>query len=270
MNLLKKFSKKNGLTSIVTEGECGLKKVIFDLLKLSTGEIHVGNTQTNESAFIILSGRCCIAGNDFRYPHIGNRKDVFSGKPTTVYLPNNTSYEIVAETEVEIGICSAHSTLQSTPILITPEEVTEVDLGVLNWKRKAYFIIDQKVNSENLFIGETFLPPGNWAFPPHRHDFDNYPEEVDMDEVYHFRINPSTGFAIQISCTDDKSRDDAYIMRNEDTVLIPNGYHPVAASPVDSVYFLWMMAGDKRYFISRPDDNYSWVNKSENLLKQKK
>jgi 5-deoxy-glucuronate isomerase len=50
------------------------------------------------------------------------------------------------------------------------------------------------------------------------------------------------------------------MMRNGDTVLIPNGYHPVAASPADSVYFLWMMAGEKRFFISRPDDNYSWVN----------
>lgn len=259
MNLLKKYSKKNGLDSVVTEGECGLKKVMFDLLRLDTGEIHVGDTQSKESTFIIMSGTCSIVGNDFSYENIGIRKDVFSGKPTSVYLPCNTSYRIIAITEVEIGICSAHSTLKSNPILIAPDNVTEVNLGVSDWARKAYFIIDEKVNSESLFIGETFLPPGNWAFPPHRHDFDKYPEEVDMDEVYHFRINPSTGFAIQLSYTDDKSRDDAYIMRNGDTVLIPNGYHPVGASPVDSVYFLWMMAGDKRCFISRPDDNYSWV-----------
>lgn len=192
-----------------------------------------------------------------------------SGKAKFVSLAN-TSYEIEAITALEIGICSAESTFKSLPVLIGTDDVTEVNLGVLNWTRKAYFIIDQKVNSENLFIGETFIPPGNWAFPPHRHDHDNLPEEVDMDEVYHFRIKPETGFGIQISYTDDQSRDDAYLVRDGDTTILPNGYHPVGTSPVDSLYLLWMMAGEKRLFLSRPDDNYSWVNKCENLLKQKK
>jgi 5-deoxy-glucuronate isomerase len=260
MSLVKKYQNKNGLTNVVSEGESGLKKVMFDLLKLKSGEFYDGDTETKETTFIILSGTCSFIGNDFNYDKIGIRKDVFSGKPSSVYLPINTTYKITAITDVEIGICAAHSKLQSAPVLILPEDVTEVNLGISDWARKAYFIVDQKINSQHLFIGETFLPLGNWAFPPHRHDFDNYPEEVDMDEVYHFRINPSTGFAIQISYTDDKLRDDAYMMRNGDTVLIPNGYHPVAASPADSVYFLWMMAGEKRFFISRPDDNYSWVN----------
>lgn len=270
MNLIKKYQKGYGLTNVVGKGECGLKKAVFDLLKLEAGNSFSGDTESNESAFVVLSGTCSISGDDFSYGHIGKRKDVFSGKPATVYLPCHTSYEIKAVTEVEIGICSAASTLKSAPVLIGPDEVTEVNLGVLSWSRKAYFIIDQKINSENLFIGETLISPGNWAFPPHRHDHDNFPEEVDMDEVYHFRINPSPGFGIQVSYTDDKSRDDAYIMRNGDTVILPDGYHPVGASPVDSVYLLWMMAGEKRYFLSRPDDNYNWVIKCENLLKQKR
>jgi 5-deoxy-glucuronate isomerase len=270
MQLLKKYQKHTGLTNVVVKGESGLKKIMFDLLKLEAGKSYIGDTQLNESAFVILSGTCNISGIDFNFERIGIRKDVFSGKPTAIYLPANTSYEIEAITALEIGICSARSTLKSNPVLIHPDDITEVNLGVLNWTRKACFIIDQKVNAEFLFIGETFISPGNWAFPPHRHDHDNFPEEVDMDEVYHFRINPETGFGIQISYTDDKSRDDAYMVRNGDTIVLPDGYHPVGTSPVDSLYLLWMMAGEKRIFLSRPDNNYSWVNKCENLLKQKK
>jgi len=270
MKLLKKYSTSLGFSNVVSKGEGGLKKVMFDLLKLESGNSYNGDTKLNESAFVILSGTCSIVGNGFRFEKIGRRKDVFSGKPTTVYLPSYTSYEIYAITDIEIGICSAESTMKYAPVLIGPDDVREVNLGVLNWTRKAFFIIDQNVNSEYLFIGETFIPAGNWAFPPHRHDNDNLPLEVDMDEVYHFRINPETGFGIQISYTDDRSRDNAYLVRNGDTTILPDGYHPVGTSPVDSLYMLWIMAGEKRLFLSRPDDNYSWVIKRENLLKQQK
>lgn len=267
MSLLKKYKPGYGLTHVVTKGEKGLKQAVFDLLKLKKGDSYSGNTQASECAFVILSGTCNFRGDNFSFEKIGKRKDVFSGKPTTVYLPNHSAYKIEAVEEVEIGICSAESTLQSEPVLIGPDDVTEFNLGVLNWSRKAYFIIDQKINCEHLYVGETFIPPGKWAFPPHRHDNDNLPEEVDMEEIYHFRINPASGFGIQVAYSDDRSRDDAYLVRNGDTTILPDGYHPVGASPVDSIYFLWFMAGDKRYFLSRPDDDYSWVLRCENLLK---
>ena len=270
MELLKRYKPGYGKQSVVSFGEGGLKKSTFDLLKLEAGKTYSGNTADFESAFVILSGTCNISGEGFKYENIGSRKDVFSGKPTTVYLPYQTGYEVVAIIKVEIGICSAKSTLKTLPLLIKPEDVKEVDLGVLNWSRKAYFIIDQGINSQNLFLGETHLPPGKWAFPPHRHDKDNFPEEIDMEEIYHFRVSPASGFGIQVSYTDDRSRDDAYLVRNGDTVILPDGYHPVGASPVDSLYLLWFMAGDQRMFLSRPDDDYRWVIRCENLLKSTK
>ena len=255
------------MKNIVTPKEAGLKKSAFNLLKLEAGGSYPGNTANFESALVILSGTCSITGDGFKYENIGSRKDVFSGKPTAAYLSCQTGYKVEAITEVEIAICSAESDLKSKPVLIKPEDVKEIGLGVINWKRKAYFILDQGINSQNLFLGETHLPPGKWAFPPHRHDKDNLPEEVDMEEVYHFRVNPQSGFGIQLSYTDDRLRDDAYLVRNGDTVILPDGYHPATASPVDSLYLLWFMAGDKRMFLSRPDDDYKWVTKYETLLK---
>jgi 5-deoxy-glucuronate isomerase len=267
MELLKRYKPGYGKQNVVSFREAGLKKSVFDLLKLEAGKNYSGNTAGFESAFVILSGTCSIAGDGFRYETIGSRKDVFSGKPTSVYLPCQTVYKIESLNEVEIAICSAESTLESKPALIKPEDVKEMELGTLNWKRKAYFIIDQGIDSQNLFLGETHLSPGKWAFPPHRHDKDNLPEEVDMEEIYHFRANPQTGFGIQLSYTDDRSRDDAFLVRNGDTVILPDGYHPACASPVDSLYLLWFMAGDKRMFLSRPEDDYKWISRYENLLR---
>jgi 5-deoxy-glucuronate isomerase len=268
MELLKKYKQGYGRQNVVSFGEGGLKKSVFDLLKLEAGKSYTGNTDNFESVFVILSGTCNISGDGFKFENIGNRKDVFSGKPTAVYLPYQTGYEVRAITGVEIAVCSAESTLKLSLVLIRPEDVKEVELGIMNWHRKAYLIIDQGVDSQNLFLGETHLPPGKWAFPPHRHDKDNLPEEADMEEIYHFRINPPSGFGIQLSYTDDRSRDDAHLIRNGDTVILPDGYHPACASPADSLYILWFMAGDKRMFLSRPDDDYKWVTRYELFLKQ--
>jgi len=71
---------------VVSHGEGGLKKSAFDLLKLEQGKTFSGNTENCEAAFVILSGACHIKGDGFRYENIGSRKDVFSGKPTCVYL----------------------------------------------------------------------------------------------------------------------------------------------------------------------------------------
>jgi hypothetical protein len=48
-------------------------------------------------------------------------------------------------------------------------------------------MVAEEVPADYLFIGEAIVPPANWAsFPPHRHDFDDLPYEVDMEEIYFF------------------------------------------------------------------------------------
>ena len=38
MNLLRKYNKEEGLTSVVRSGEAGLKRIVFDMLKLKKGQ----------------------------------------------------------------------------------------------------------------------------------------------------------------------------------------------------------------------------------------
>ena len=59
-------------------------------------------------------------------------------------------------------------------------------------------MVTEEVPADYLFIGEALVPPANWAsFPPHRHDFDDLPDEVDMEEIYYFRFDRPQGFGIQ-------------------------------------------------------------------------
>ncbi|MDD2707328.1 MAG: 5-deoxy-glucuronate isomerase [Verrucomicrobiae bacterium] len=256
MNLKKTSKNQTGWQRIVTPSECELKRLGFGILRLEPDGEFSAKTDNNETVIVILSGQASFTGNDFCFKKIGSRKDIFSGKPSAIYLPPRTSWTVKALTQMECAICEAPCDRQTRPTLITPENVIEKKIGRSCWSRKAHFILGDQVDSQNFFVGETFLEPGQWAFPPHRHDVNNLPEEVEMDEIYHFRLKPENGFGVQLVYNDDKTRDEAFVVRNGDTIALPEGYHPVSASPMDSVYILWMLAGPQRFFKSKVDDQY--------------
>jgi len=89
------------------------------------------------------------------------------------------------------------------------------------------------------------------------------PDEVKQEEIYYFRVDPPQGFGFQRIYTSDGSLDEAYVVRDGDTVIIPRGYHPVAAAPGYSLYYLWMIAGTQRIMRPRDDPAHAWVKQSE-------
>lgn len=137
-------------------------------------------------------------------------------------------------------------------------------IGRGSWERKAYDIIAEQVPAEKLLVGETFNPSGKWSsYPPHKHDKNNPPKETVLEEVYVFKINPKQGFAIQRIYSGEGDIDDAYVIKNNDVMAIPRGYHPVVAAPGYSVYYLWILAGEKREMLIKEDPDHSWI-KGEN------
>lgn len=258
MSLLRHYDRQEGYVPVV-EGE--MKRIGFGLLILGENGSYQGHTGDKEAGLIVLTGTCTIVieGENFCFAQIGERQSVFSGKPYAVYLPPHTSFEVQSKYWVEIAVCTAPSDVKTEPVLITPDDVIHKSLGHSVWERDAYFIIDDRIPAKNLYIGETILAPGRWAFPPHTHDTDDPPHEVDMEEVYFFRTRPSDGFGVQMVYSEDRSIDDSYIVRENDAVIIPRGYHPAAASPGNALYILWIMAGEKRLFLSRPEARYAWV-----------
>jgi len=258
---LKSYEKHDGFKKISTIGDGDLKLTEFGIITLKTGETFAATSGASEVALIVLGGTCTVAGKDFAFKDIGRRKNVFDGKPYTVYIPFGHDYAITAVTDVELAWTAAPSTLKTAAYVITPEQVKEAHIGKENFQRDAVLMLTDAFPSAHLFIGEAYVPSGNHAsYPPHRHDEDNLPVEVDMEEVYFFRFNPEQGYGIQKIYTDDKAIDFTCTVKQNDTTLIPRGYHPVINAPGYTMYYLWIMAGQNhRKFLSVIDPQHKWI-----------
>ncbi|OGV66071.1 MAG: 5-deoxy-glucuronate isomerase [Lentisphaerae bacterium RIFOXYA12_FULL_48_11] len=255
------YVKKDGFTKISTIGDGDLKLTEFGIINLKKGCNFQSDSGKSEVALVILGGKCSVSGNGFEFNNIGDRKDVFSGKPFTVYIPCESKYIIVAESDLEIAWAASPSGLKTAAYVISPDQVKEAHIGKENYQRDAYLMLTDAFPAAHLYIGEAFVPSGNHAsYPPHRHDFDNLPVEVDMEEVYFFRFNPEQGYGIQKIYTDDNSIDFTCTVKQNDTTLIPRGYHPVINAPGYTMYYLWIMAGQKnRKFLSVIDPEHKWI-----------
>ena len=125
-------------------------------------------------------------------------------------------------------------------------------------------ILDETFDSEHFYIGEGMIPSGNWSgYPPHRHDYDDLPGEIDMEETYFYRFDPQQGFGIQKVYQPDGSIDETYTVKYNDTVAIAEGYHPLCGAPGYQMYYLWTMAGAQgRGLVSSMDPAHAWVKNS--------
>ena len=99
MNYLKHYPGGYGLKNVVSFGEAGLKKSAFDILKLKANERYEGNTGEFESAFVILSGTCSIAGDGFATKILAGK--MFFGQANGSVPPCHSGYEVVAVTNME-------------------------------------------------------------------------------------------------------------------------------------------------------------------------
>src|SRR5206468_11049277 len=77
-------------------------------------------------------------------------------------------------------------------------------------------------------------------------------------ETYYHRLARPEGFAVQLVYTDDRSLDEAIQVRDGDVVLVPRGYHPVAAGPGYDLYYLNVMAGPVRRWLITTDTDHRW------------
>jgi len=231
----------------VTPESAGWKYVSFTVRRLAPGESDSGHTGAEEVGLVLLSGRASVVSDAGTWERIGERMDVFSGLPWAVYLPPGVAYRIRAETELEYARCGAPATRGEPPRLIRPEDVEVVDRGSGSARRRIHNILMGNLPAERLLLVEVLTPGGNWSsYPPHKHDTHRPPDETYLEEVYYHRLRPAGGFALQRVYTDERDLDVTVAVGDGDAVLVPRGYHPVAAPPGYDLYYLNVMAGPER------------------------
>ena len=124
--------------------------------------------------------------------------------------------------------------------------------GSGNATRQINHIIKPEFPAERLLVVEVFTPSGNWSsYPPHKHDEDNPPGEVVLEETYYFRTE--AGFAVQRLYSPRHGLDLTETVRDGDLMLVPYGYHTTAAAHGYDLYYLNALAGDRRSMASADD-----------------
>ncbi len=238
----------------------GFEFLAFENRKVAAGQVFRAGTGTRELAIVLLGGVCSVSSSKGTFPSLGRRADVFSGLPHTLYLPVSTEFELTTETDCDIAFCYCRAEESHPAKLVPPEEVTVELRGGGNATRQINHIIGPGFPAHRLLVCEVFTPGGNWSsYPPHKHDVHNPPGEVDLEEIYYYRIDRPEGYAIQRVYTSDRRLDATLTVRNGQLVLIPEGYHPVVAAHGYNVYYLNALAGSARSMAASDDPQYAWV-----------
>jgi 5-deoxy-glucuronate isomerase len=241
----------------------GYEYLSFETRTLERGQTHYGETESRELAIVILGGVCSIYSSRGEWHDIGKRATVFDGMPYTVYLPIHTSFSITTENGCDVALCYAKAEEEYPPRLVTPDKVGIEIRGGGNATRQINSMIPPGFLAHRLMVVEVYTPAGNWSsFPPHKHDVHNPPGEVDLEEIYYYRIERPEGFAVQKVYTADKRLDETLTVRNGELVLVPEGYHPVVAAHGYNVYYLNALAGSARSLAASDDPDYAWVKGS--------
>lgn len=262
MNYKRNWNKKFGKSEIYKRENSACQKVEIDMLRLADGDVKSYREKDKEYALVILGGKCDVYGENFKFENAGRRKDVFDGAATCVYVPANTPYSIKARGEAQICVSKSPCGETFEPAIINPEDVIIKNLGKPGWEREAHFILDERVKSKMLYIGEAFVKGGQWAsYPPHKHDDDNMPTEAETEEIYYYEFKKPQGFGIQRVYTMEGDIDETYTVKSGDFVEIPRGYHPFHTAPGYDNYYLWIMAGEDRGFYMTTDEEHAHLNK---------
>ena len=244
-------AESDGCTVRVTAASAGWRYVGFEVLRIGSVSRR---EDAHETCLVVLSGSATLAAGDGEWPSVG-RASVFDGAPVALYVPPGVAWS--AAGEAEIAVCTAPAAAGSGAdlrLLDTPRHETR---GTGAEAREIANILMEDEPAASLLVTEVVTPAGHWSsFPPHKHDRDDPPHETYLEETYYHRLRPADGFAFQRVYTDDGSLDEAIAVRDGDVVLVPRGYHPVAAGARHDLYYLNVMAGPVREWRITPDPAY--------------
>ena len=214
----------------------------------------------------MLGGNYSVRSDRGNWKTVNGRKDVFRGIAHTLYLPRNTEFELTAESEVlDIAYAWCETDEDHPARFKGPEEVAIEIRGGDNATRQINSLIEPGFDFHRLVSVEVYTPSGNWSsFPAQKHDarkVDDHGKvtEAGLEETYFYKIDKPQGFAIQQVYNDDRSLDEIAVARNNDVVMVPEGYHPVAAGHGYNVYYLNFLTGSDQSLANTDDPDHKWI-----------
>ena len=126
--------------------------------------------------------------------------------------------------------------------------------------RQIVDILPPAFPADRLLLCEVFTPGGNWSsYPPHKHDTDDPPREVDLEEIYYFRYADPNGYGFHRVY--NKRRDETVRVADGDVVAVRDGYHPFVTAFGYDAYYLNVLAGTRRSMAASDDPLYAHLRR---------
>lgn len=232
--LIRSRPLRSGRNLIVTPERSCMRYLSYGRISLDehtpTLELETGNQEFN---LIVLKGSvrvACRGEEGVLEPY----DSLYVPRDERLRLENTGSSADLAE-------CAAPVSRRSRPQIIRFRELQDrhplhMRVGGEGYSRDVYQFVGPQVEAFRLLTGITFGKPGNWTgFPPHRH-------EETREEIYLYIELPPPGFGVQFIYRDPTHVDFAEMVRQDDAVLLPAGYHPNVAAPGFGLNYVWMMA----------------------------
>jgi 5-deoxy-glucuronate isomerase len=214
-----------------------------------------------ERLVLVLEGRADVAIGARDLGKVGSRTNVFDGPPPPVILvAPGQSIELTARTDGLIALASAPAGPVSRTAVVAPDKIQVEERGEGQTARRVHHLLPPAAEAGRLIAFEVFTPGGNWSsYPPHKHDTEDPPNEARLEEIYFYRFARPQGFAFQRVYTPDRTLDVTLTPGDLDIVLVPAGYHPVAAAAGYDCYYLNVMAGPNRAWNFTLDPDHAWL-----------
>jgi 5-deoxy-glucuronate isomerase len=262
LDTLIRVPRTSGLHPIQPRGSHGSREIASWRLRLGPGESATHQRADEETIVVLQEGAGTFGVDDdtssSRQSWSVSRRGVFTERATAVYVPPGAVFHATATTMLEAILMSAPCRTRTAAAIVTPADVEVLARGRDGYAREVHNLFVTDAHAQRLMVGETFNPGGHWSsYPPHKHD--GRDGEPELEEVYHFRIDPPQGFGQQTLYAAGEAPVVHQVI-DGDVVVLPYGYHPVCSPPGYRLYYLWVMAGDERRLALYEDPAHRWIH----------
>ncbi|MFC0141061.1 5-deoxy-glucuronate isomerase [Erwinia mallotivora] len=264
MSLLSR-SKKEGHIQSITPQSAGWRYIGFDVWKLAKGEKISLACGDRELCLVLVAGLASVKTAKDDFPGLGQRMSPFERTPPwSVYVPAHDCVEVTADSSLELAVCSAPGQGTLPARVIRPQDVGVEHRGKGRNQRLVHNILPDSAQADSLLVVEVYTDEGaTSSWPSHKHDTPQPGKETQLEETYYHRFDPPQGFALQRVYTDDRSLDACMAPSDQDVVMVPRGYHPVATLAGYDSYYLNVMAGPERKWLFSWEDDHAWINSDD-------
>jgi 5-deoxy-glucuronate isomerase len=237
-------ASRRGRHISVTPAKTASRHLHFGRIVLAPSDSPITfSTGERETGFVCLKGRGTIEVDGARH-ELGRYDALYAPRDATVAVRPSSEGCDFAELAAPVGKRYPVQVVRFADV--QKEPALHFHTGSASSERDVNILIGKNVNAGRILAGVTFSKPGNWtSWPPHEH-------ARMLEEAYLYIDMPSPAWGIQLVYNDPSNPELVAVVREDDVVLMPQGYHPNVSAPGGTINFLWMMAaireGEDRQF----------------------